>query len=265
MAFLVDLQRITEIATALGRTADAAAYASYRAWVISGFNSAWRVGDGSSYGNANGDGRQTANAAALALGAAAAAGNAPAVAAALVNDIVSAHGGFASVGIIGMRWLHTALVEAGSGKLAVDLMLQTDYPSYGWEFNHPDEPATTLWELLDGPTEGPGSACRARRLVKREGGIGAPARRPNCRRGRDAPRACAGRTFLCRRRCRPLQRLQSTLAPRLALPLTPTPPAARPLTRPTLPPPPSTTTTLPPPCSELPRAPHVQLARRVAL
>ena len=30
------------------------------------------------------------------------------------------------------------------------------YPSFGYEILDADEPATTVWELWDGPFEGPG-------------------------------------------------------------------------------------------------------------
>ena len=37
---------------------------------------------------------------------------------------------------------------------------RTDYPSYGFMITHLDEPATTIWELWDSPTEGPGMNSR---------------------------------------------------------------------------------------------------------
>lgn len=152
VAFLVDLQRMVEIATALGYTADAAQYAAYRASLISQFNAGFLNAATGIYGNQNGDGLQTANAAAIGINAVQVAGPnvLSAVAAALTHDISVTHtdatGPHWVTGIIGMRFLHPALTAIGQGKLALDTLLQTSYPSYGWEFNHPDEPATTLWE-----------------------------------------------------------------------------------------------------------------------
>ena len=48
----------------------------------------------------------------------------------------------------------------GFGPLAVDTLLRTAYPSFGYTFNNDNEPATTLWELPDGDSEGPGMNSR---------------------------------------------------------------------------------------------------------
>jgi alpha-L-rhamnosidase len=192
VAFIVDLGRIIDLATALGKTADAATYTTYRDWVVAQFNTAWL--QGGVYGNVNGDGLQTANAAAIGIGAASAAGASAfaAIGSALVNDITTTHNSHFSVGIIGMRFLQGSLTRIGSGELAIDTLLPTTYPSYGWavrpsfviamcrvahcfplpppQFTHPDEPATTLWELLDGPTEGPGMNSRNHHMFASVGG-----------------------------------------------------------------------------------------------
>lgn len=78
-----------------------------------------------------------------------------AIAAYLVDDIAK-HNGHLAVGIIGMKHLMRALTATGNSDIAVNISLQTDYPSFGFTFNHEYEPATTLWELWNGPTEGPG-------------------------------------------------------------------------------------------------------------
>ena len=98
---------MVELATALGKTADASAYAATRATLLSDFNAAW-LGSGGVYGNANGDGLQTANSAALGIGAASPSNTS--VTAALATNVVTAHGSHWSVGIIGMRFLHAALI-----------------------------------------------------------------------------------------------------------------------------------------------------------
>ena len=81
------------------------------------------------YGNANGDGLQTANAVSLAIGAAGWGGaNFTATLAALVNDIVHTNNGAWRVGIVGMKQLHSMLVAGGYGDVAVDTLLRTEYP-----------------------------------------------------------------------------------------------------------------------------------------
>ena len=170
-----------ELATALGKPADAASYASYRQWVLDGFNAAWLVNKaGGVYGNADASGLQTSNACALAVGAADSANVAPAAVAALASDVQVAHTSHWSTGIIGMRFLHAALVQGGQAELALDTLLQTDYPSFGFWFQHPDEPATTLNELPDMAAEGPGMNSRAHHMFASVGGwLGRCALRPH--------------------------------------------------------------------------------------
>ena len=124
---------MVELATALGKPADAASYAAYRAWLVAGFNAAF-LGTNGTYGNADASGLQTSNACALAVGAAAAAGVQAAAQAALTTDVAVTHASHWSTGIIGMRFLHAALVGAGQSDLAIDTLLQPDYPSFGWWF-----------------------------------------------------------------------------------------------------------------------------------
>ena len=122
------------------------------------------------YGNANGEGLQTANACALAIGAADAAGAAALAAAALVTDVAQTHQNHWSVGIIGMRFLHSALVQGGASDLAIQNLLEPDYPGFSWWFNHPDEPATTMNELPDMSAEGPGMNSRNHHMFASVGG-----------------------------------------------------------------------------------------------
>jgi hypothetical protein len=169
VAFLIDLQRMIELATALGKNNDATMYKSYRDAQLADFNAAWLLAGGI-YGNSNGDGLQTANAAALYLGAADVAGVSSQVQGALVNDIVNTHGNHWFTGIIGMRFLHNVLTAYGSPNVAIDTLLQPDYPSFAWWFNHPDEPATTMNELPDMSAEGPGMNSRNHHMFASVGG-----------------------------------------------------------------------------------------------
>ena len=157
-----------ELATALGKGADAAAYAATRAALVADFNAAWLAPATGKY--SPGDGLQTANAAALALNLPPSAAAAAAVRAALAAEVLAKDSHW-STGIIGMRFLHTALTEAGNGSLAVDTLLQTSYPSFGYMFSGVDEtPATSLWELPDAPSQGPGMNSRSHHMFASVGG-----------------------------------------------------------------------------------------------
>jgi hypothetical protein len=164
IAFLTDLQRMIELATALGKEDDVANYTSYRAKMVAQFNAAWLNAETGGYGATQSQ-LQSSTGPALMVGAAAAAG--PAVVAsagaALVADLAARQGHFAC-GILGMRHLHVALTAAGAGEAALDSLLGSDYPSYGYMFNNELEPATTLWELMDGPAEGPSMNSRAHHM-----------------------------------------------------------------------------------------------------
>jgi len=78
----------------------------------------------------------------------------------LAADVATTHGGHWSTGIFGMRFLHAALTAVGQSTLALDTLLTTDYPGFGYWFTDPLEPATTLNELPDGSSEGPGMNSR---------------------------------------------------------------------------------------------------------
>ena len=83
------------------------------------------------------DGAQCAQAQALGAGVVPDS-NVGTIAAYLAADVAK-HNGHVSVGIIGMKYLGRALTATGYADTAIDMMLQTDYPSFGFAFNHPDE------------------------------------------------------------------------------------------------------------------------------
>ena len=90
------------------------------------FNEAWGHG-GAYYGSSPTDGAQTAQAHALGAGVVPDA-NRSAIVAYLMADIAK-HANHLSVGIIGMKHLGRALTAAGHAYTAVNISLQTDYPS----------------------------------------------------------------------------------------------------------------------------------------
>ena len=154
--FLLDVEHAVEIGLALG-SPDAPRLQALWATLASQFNAAWA--HSGYYGSSPTDGAQCAQAQAIAAGVVPPA-NLSAIAAYLVADI-AAHGQHLSVGIIGQKYLARALTATGHSDTALDVYLQTTYPSHAWQFAHPDEPATTLWELWNAPSEGPGMNSRA--------------------------------------------------------------------------------------------------------
>jgi len=164
VAFLGDLQRGIELATALGHADDAAGWTAQLATYIAEYNAAFYNAASATYGNANGEGLQTANAASLGYGLVPPA-NTAAVAAALANDVAVTHANHWFAGIFGMKHLHRQLAAYGYGKTAVDSLLPGDYPSFGWWFNNPFEPATTMNELPDMWQEGDGMNSRNHHMV----------------------------------------------------------------------------------------------------
>jgi alpha-L-rhamnosidase len=157
LAFLDNLQQIIEMGQAIGDNGNVTSLLALQTQLIADFNAAWFKG--TYYGNSPTDGAQTAQAAALGVGVVPA-NLTSTIVSYLVDDIANNHAGHLSVGIFGQKYLTRVLTATGNAWLAANISLQTDYPSFGWAFNHPVEPATTLWELWDGPTEGPGMNSR---------------------------------------------------------------------------------------------------------
>lgn len=78
----------------------------------------------------------------------------------LVHDIQVTHKGHTTSGIIGIKYAMEALSLYGRGDVALDLALQTSYPSWGYMVNSKYEPATTVWELWESDTAGPSMNSR---------------------------------------------------------------------------------------------------------
>ena len=165
--FLVDLAHVIEMSVALN-TSDTPRLRALWGTLAAQFTAAWAHDGGAWWGSSPTDGAQCAQAQAIGAGVVPAA-NLTAVSAYLVADIAK-HSGRTSVGIIGQKYLGRALTATGQGDTAISMMLQTEYPSFGWAFNHPDEPATTLWELWNAPSEGPSMNSRAHIM---QGSVGA--------------------------------------------------------------------------------------------
>jgi alpha-L-rhamnosidase len=134
-AYIHDISMAIDIATALGHSDDVNAWTALRAGYVSGFNAAFFNAASSNYGNSNGDGLQSANAAALALGFVPT-GSVAAVANALQNDVANTHENHWFVGIFGMKYLWRALTANGFGDTAIDALLVEGYPGFQFWFNN---------------------------------------------------------------------------------------------------------------------------------
>lgn len=74
----------------------------------------------------------------------------------LVDDIRS-RGWHLSTGFVGTQWLLPVLSDAGYDDVAYRLLLNRDYPSWGYMI---EKGATTVWELWNSDTEGPAMNSR---------------------------------------------------------------------------------------------------------
>lgn len=78
----------------------------------------------------------------------------------LVDDIRITNNGHTSSGIVGIKYVMEVLSKLDRGDVALDLALQTTYPSWGYMINSKYEPATTVWELWESDFAGPGMNSR---------------------------------------------------------------------------------------------------------
>jgi hypothetical protein len=137
--FAADARMMSAMATAIGETADAARYAQLERDVTAAFLSHYLAADGTMAGNS-----QTSYALAIGLGLI------PADRLAQVGDKfvakVAAKNYHLSTGFIGTPWLLPALTTTGHSDVAYRLLLNQDYPSWGYEVA---SGATTMWERWD--------------------------------------------------------------------------------------------------------------------
>jgi len=137
-----------DAARALGQTADAARYDSLFTRIRSAFNAKFLGADGVYHDSTTSTGpggpppavrvkppagalQQTPQLLALAFGLAPDSLRAP-LAAKLAADVTRLRGGNAFVGILGARYFHPVLTDAGQADVAFTAATQRDYPSYGY-------------------------------------------------------------------------------------------------------------------------------------
>ena len=149
-----------DVAQWLGQAADATAYSARARTRLAEFHAAFYNASTGAYGQ----GTQSENAMALWLGAAAAPGDAAAAFAALLAAIEAA-GYKQQTGIVGTRYLYEALFAGGRADVALRILQDTTFPSFGFmaglgaNSSNP-EPSDTLWEIWAAHTGNPVMASR---------------------------------------------------------------------------------------------------------
>ena len=141
--FAYDTSLMARIASALGRTEDAAKYEALFGEIKAAFHQAFVAPDGHIQGDT-----QTAYVLALRFGLLPDAQR-PLAAQHLVADI-EAKQGHLSTGFVGVGYLCPVLTDAGYADVAYQLLLNETFPSWGYSIK---QGATTIWERWDGWTE----------------------------------------------------------------------------------------------------------------
>ncbi|KAM3577999.1 hypothetical protein VYU27_000102 [Nannochloropsis oceanica] len=162
-SFLENLQQLSDMAFAMGKEEDGKVYGAYHRSFTRAFHAAFY--HGGTYDN----GVQTCLALPLWAGAV------PAdlqkgVEEKLVSDLVDTQKYHSTTGIIGMKYMLEVLSRLGKTDVAVQMLQQRDYPSFGYMLTNPLEPATTIWELWNSDQAGP--AMNSRNHVMFGGPVG---------------------------------------------------------------------------------------------
>jgi alpha-L-rhamnosidase len=123
-----------DAARALGHAGDARRYDDLFARIRADFNTKYLGADGVYREKPNAPFAQTAQILPLAFGLVPGERRRPLLAR-LADDISTARGGNAWVGILGARYVLPVLIEAGYTDVAFTLATQTDYPSWGYWFS----------------------------------------------------------------------------------------------------------------------------------
>ena len=66
-----------------------------------------------------------------------------------INQVSGPDNAHITCGIVGVRNLFNVLSDLNQHDLAVKIVEQTDYPSYGYMIHNDNEPATTIWETFN--------------------------------------------------------------------------------------------------------------------
>ena len=156
-SYLSMVSQASTLANAVGNHTQARHFAAMRKKLDADFNAAFLVENATYDSKIGGDGFQTAQALALNLGVSP---NVDRTRALLVQSL-SENKGHYTTGIIGFKSLLPELYAAGEQDTALAILMQTDYPSIGYNFANGKEEATeNLWELPDADMEGVGMNSR---------------------------------------------------------------------------------------------------------
>jgi hypothetical protein len=129
---------VAKAAQVVGTAAEVRRYTELADSIRAAFNEHFLSADGSQYGS----GRQTTSVLPLAFGLVPDE-NVKAVGDQLVDTILTKGGGHLDTGIFGTRYLVDALAKIGRIDVAMTVLHQRTYPSFGFEIDHG---ATTSWE-----------------------------------------------------------------------------------------------------------------------
>jgi alpha-L-rhamnosidase len=154
-AFLHDVSLLINMSQVLGKTNDTQAYTTFYQQLAEEFHRVFFTTASNFYA----DGMQAAQVLALALPNVVPNSVRSSVFDHLIGDITQ-KGNHVSTGIVSTAQLYPLLSDNGHHDLALELVTLTTYPSYGYMFTNPYENATTVWELWDAPSEGPGMNSR---------------------------------------------------------------------------------------------------------
>ena len=157
-AAMHDMGLIAEMAGAVGDSATASACKAARAKAGAEFHKQWFNAGKGGYNTGN----QAENAMALWVGADVTpdAAEVAAVVNTTIHDIFVTHTGHTTAGIIGIKALYEAMSFLGHADVPVRMNEVTTEPSYGYMITNEYEPATTMWELWNSDTQGPGMNSR---------------------------------------------------------------------------------------------------------
>ena len=164
-AFLHDVYLLINMSQVLDKKNDTNTYLTLYQQLAEEFHRVFYNTSGNFYT----DGMQAAQVLALALPGVVPANVREAVVNYLVTDIYQ-QGIHVTTGIVSTAQLYPVLSDNGHHDLALELISSITYPSYGYMFNNPYENATTLWELWNTATGGPGMNSRNQAMF---GSIGA--------------------------------------------------------------------------------------------
>ena len=148
--FAYDLRLLSRMADAIGRTADAQQYGRLADESKRAFNARFLQPDGKYLGDS-----QTTYA--MILGMDLAPEDRRAAIGRRLAETVRRRGSVLSTGFIGTKFLLPALTATGHNDLAYTLLENTKYPSWGYMIG---KGATTIWELWNSDTQGPGMNSR---------------------------------------------------------------------------------------------------------